>query len=185
MADITFRGTPAHTRGNLPKAGDFAPNFVLVSKDLQERTLLDYRGSRVILNIFPSIDTGVCATSVIKFNHEASNLLNTKILCISKDLPFAMEQFCGAKGIASVEVLSDYRSEFSKNYPVEFIDTPLQGLLSRCILVLDENGRVIYAEQVQETGDEPNYEAVFKVLGIGSSHNFFLNLNLGSLQKPI
>lgn len=185
MANVTFRSLPAHTRGDLPKVGDLAPNFTLVSKDMEEKTLLDYRGFRVVLNIFPSIDTGVCATSVVKFNHEAANLPNTKILCISKDLPFAMQHFCGARGIASVEALSDYRGSFSANYPIDLLDTPLHGLLSRCVLVLDEDGRVMHAEQVKEISDEPNYEAVFKVLGMPSSHNFFLNLNLSGIPHPL
>lgn len=185
MANVTFRGIPAHTRGDLPQVGDFAPNFRLVNQNMEEKSLADYRGSRVVLNIFPSIDTGVCATSVVKFNHEAANIPNTKILCISRDLPFAMKHFCGARGISAVEALSDYRGEFVKNYPIELIDTPLYGLFSRCVLVLDEDGRVMHSEQVSEISDEPNYEAVFKVLGIGSSRNFFLNLNLHGMPNPI
>lgn len=164
MAQITFKGTQAHTKGELPKIGEYAPDFVLTANDLSEKKLSDYQSFRVVLNIFPSIDTGVCAASVRKFNQEASNLKNTKILCISKDLPFALSRFCGAEGITNVEALSDFRSDFSSKYELEFTDTPLKGLLSRAIIVVDENGKVIYTEQVSETGNEPNYQKVIDIL---------------------
>lgn len=164
MAHITFRGTPASTEGELPKIGTIAPDFVVVTNSLNEKSLSDYKGSRVILNIFPSIDTGVCATSVRKFNQEVANLTNTKVLCISKDLPFAQARFCGAEGIENVETLSDFRNDFGTKYPIAFADTPLKGLLSRSIIVLDENGVIIHTEQVSETANEPNYEAVFNIL---------------------
>lgn len=164
MANITFRGTPATTKGNLPKVDEIAPDFKVVSKDLTEKSLSDYKGSRVVLNIFPSIDTGVCASSVRTFNQQVASLKNTKVLCISKDLPFAIGRFCGAEGIENVEVLSDFRGDFSQKYPIEFIDTPVKGLLSRSVIVLDENAKVLYTEQVSETGNEPNYQAVFSIL---------------------
>ena len=131
---------------------------------MTEKSLSDYRGKRLVLSIFPSVDTGVCAASIRKFNQEAAKLKNTKVLCISKDLPFANKRFCGAEGIENVETLSDFRGDFSANYPVELLDSPLRGLLSRCIIVLDENHKVIYTEQVAETTNEPNYQAVLDVL---------------------
>lgn len=164
MAQITFQGMPATTQGNLPKIGETAPDFVLVSNDLSEKSLSDYKGSRIVLNIFPSIDTGTCATSVRKFNQNMAKLTNTKVLCISKDLPFAQSRFCGAEGITNVETLSDFRNDFGKNYPITFIDTPLKGLFSRSIIVIDQDGKVIYTEQVSETTSEPNYDAVYEVL---------------------
>lgn len=164
MANIIFHGQPAHTKGELPKIGEIAPNFKTLAGDLTEKDLRSYQGKRVVLNIFPSIDTGVCATSVRKFNEQVSNLPNTVVLCISKDLVFAQRRFCGAEGIANVELLSDFHGDFAANYAVEFLDTPLKGLLSRCVIVLDESQRVIHAQQVQNTSDEPNYEAVLRVL---------------------
>ena len=164
MAQITFKGILANTQGTLPQVGSVAPNFVLVANDLSEKSLADYKGNRIVLNIFPSIDTGTCATSVRRFNQEVSNLKNTKVLCISKDLPFAQSRFCGAEGIDNVEVLSDFRGDFQANYGLVFTDTPLKGLLSRSIIVLDQDGKVIYTEQVAETTQEPNYQQVIKVL---------------------
>ena len=164
MAKITFHNEPATTAGELPKVGSIAANFMAVSSDLKERSLSDYKGHRIVLSIFPSVDTGVCAASVRRFNQEANNLKNTKILCISKDLPFAMARFCGAEGLKNVEVLSDFRGDFSSKYHVELLDTPLKGLLSRAIIVIDENETVIYTEQVDEITNEPDYEAVLNVL---------------------
>ena len=164
MAKITFHVEPATTKGELPKVGEIATDFTLVATDLTEKSLSDYRGKRLVLSIFPSVDTGVCAASIRKFNQEAAKLKNTKILCISKDLPFANKRFCGAEGIENVETLSDFRGDFSAKYPVELLDSPLRGLLSRCIIVLDENHKVIYTEQVAETTNEPNYQAVLDVL---------------------
>lgn len=164
MAQITFKGTPANTQGSLPKEGSVAPNFVVVANDLSEKSLADYKGSRIVLNIFPSIDTGTCATSVRRFNQEASNLKNTKVLCISKDLPFAQSRFCGAEGIVNVETLSDFRGDFQAKYGLVFIDTPLKGLLSRSIIVIDQDGKVLYTEQVAETTQEPDYQKVIEVL---------------------
>ncbi len=164
MAKITFHNEPATTAGELPKVGSIAANFMAISSDLKEKSLSDYKGHRIVLSIFPSVDTGVCAASVRRFNQEANNLKNTKILCISKDLPFAMARFCGAEGLKNVEVLSDFRGDFSSKYHVELLDTPLKGLLSRAIIVIDENETVIYTEQVDEITNEPDYEAVLNVL---------------------
>lgn len=164
MAQITLQGNPANTRGELPRLGEVAPNFVAYAIDLSEKSLSDYRGNRVVLNIFPSVDTGVCAASVRKFNQEAASLPNTKVICISKDLPFAQSRFCAAENIANVDVLSDFRGDFEQKYSVAFADSPFKGLLSRSVIVLDEFHRVIYTEQVRETADEPNYQAIFNVL---------------------
>jgi len=160
MAQVTLKGNPINTIGNLPEVGSKAPDFKLTKTDLSNVTLKDYLGSKLILNIFHSIDTGTCAQSVRQFNLEVSELENTKVLCISKDLPFAMVRFCGAEGIENVEMLSDFRDgNFGLNYGLTFADEPLRGLLSRSIIVLDENGTVMHTEQVQEVTEEPNYKA--------------------------
>jgi len=165
MATVTLKGNEIHTLGNLPSVGSEAPNFTLTKNDLSPTTLSDYKGQKVVLNIFPSVDTGTCAQSVRQFNQEAAELDNTKILCISKDLPFAQARFCGAEGIDKVETLSDFRDgNFGKAYNATFTDGPLQGLLSRAVVVLNENGTVKYAEQVAETVDEPNYKAALEAL---------------------
>lgn len=164
MATITLRGNPVHTSGDLPKVGSTAPNFTAVSAELTEVSLKDFQGKRVVLNIFPSIDTGVCAASVRKFHEELGNLNNVQILCISKDLPFAMKRFCAAEGIENLTMLSDFRGDFENNYQVKFADGPLKGLLSRCVVVLDEKGNVIHTEQVSETANEPNYETALAKL---------------------
>jgi len=165
MATITLGGNPIHTIGNLPEIDSKAPNFTLVAPDLSVKNLADFAGSKVILNIFPSIDTNTCAMSVRTFNAQAAALENVKVLCISRDLPFAQKRFCGAEGIENVMTLSDFRDgSFGKNYGLEIIDGALQGLHSRCVVVLDENGIVRYTEQVAETADEPNYEAALAVL---------------------
>ena len=162
MSEITFKGNSIHTCGNLPQVDSSAKNFGLVSVDLSEKNLNDYKGKKVVLNIFPSVDTGVCATSVRKFNQEAANKDNTIVLCISKDLPFAQSRFCAAEGIDNVEMLSTFRSDFGEDYGLTMVDGPLKGLLSRAVIVLDENGKVIYTEQVTEITNEPNYEAALK-----------------------
>ncbi|WP_127141765.1 thiol peroxidase [Flagellimonas marinaquae] len=165
MATVTLKGNEIHTLGNLPENGTQAPNFKLVKNDLSTVELSDFKGQKVVLNIFPSIDTGTCAQSVRQFNQEAAELSNTKVLCISKDLPFAQARFCGAEGIDKVDTLSDFRDgNFGKAYNVEFTDGPLQGLLSRSVVVVNENGEVIYTEQVSETVDEPNYKAALEAL---------------------
>ncbi|MDO4229531.1 MAG: thiol peroxidase [Capnocytophaga sp.] len=164
MATITFKNEKVHTQGELPKVGTIAPNFTAVKTDLSEVSLQDFKGKKLVLNIFPSIDTGVCAASVRKFHKEASTLNNVAIACVSKDLPFALGRFCGAEGIDNLVMLSDFRGGFKANYHVEFIDSPLKGLLSRAIVVIDENGKVIHVEQVAETTNEPNYEAALIAL---------------------
>jgi len=164
MAKITLGGKEIETIGNLPSVGDKAPNFHLTSQDLEEKSLSDYQGSRVIMNIFPSIDTNVCATSVRKFNEKATALSNTKVLCISKDLPFAQKRFVDDEELENVTNLSDFRGDFGKNYGVEITSGPLKGLLSRAVLVLDENGKILHREQVSEIGEEPNYNAALEVI---------------------
>ena len=166
MANVTLGGTPVNTVGNLPHVGDKAPNFNLTaSKDMSSKSLSDFEGHRLVLNIFPSVDTGVCAQSVRTFNEKASGLENTKVLCISKDLPFAMERFCGAEGLENVVTLTDYKDgNFGEAYGVTFADGGFESLLSRAIVVVDEDGTVIHTEQVSETANEPNYEAVLNAL---------------------
>ena len=158
MAKITFKGNPISTVGTLPAVGSKAPDFKLTKTDLADVSLKDFAGKKVILNIFPSIDTGVCATSVRKFNQEAAGLSNTVVVGVSKDLPFAHKRFCGAEGINSVVTTSDLREgTFGKSYGVTMSEGPLAGLLSRSIVVLDEKGTVKYTEQVPEITQEPDY----------------------------
>ncbi|WP_395064634.1 thiol peroxidase [Flavobacterium sp.] len=165
MASITLGGNPINTNGELPKVGSIAPQFQLIKTDLSVATLADFAGSKLVLNIFPSVDTGTCAASVRHFNESASKLENTKVLCISRDLPFAQKRFCGAEGIENVVNLSDFNSgSFGKDYGLEMTDGPLSGLHSRVVVVLDENGTVKYAEQVSEIADEPNYDAALNAL---------------------
>jgi len=165
MATITLGGNPVNTKGNLPEVGSKAPNFELVKNDLSSVTLQNYIGSKLVLNIFPSIDTGTCATSVRTFNQKASTLNNAKVLCISRDLPFAQKRFCGAEGIENIENLSDFKSgKFENDYNLTILDGPLSGLHSRAIVVLDESGIVIYTEQVSEIAQEPNYDAALKAI---------------------
>ncbi|SFA92197.1 thiol peroxidase (atypical 2-Cys peroxiredoxin) [Flavobacterium swingsii] len=165
MISITLGGNAINTSGSLPQVGTNAPDFKLVKSDLSVVSLADYKGSRVVLNIFPSIDTGTCATSVRTFNAKASTLDNTKVLCISRDLPFAQKRFCGAEGLENVENLSDFKDgSFGKNYGLEITDSVLAGLHSRVVIVLDENGVIKYSEQVPEIVDEPNYENALAVL---------------------
>lgn len=165
MATITLGGNAIHTSGNLPEIGTKAPQFELVNTDLGVVDLESFKGVKLVLNIFPSIDTGVCATSVRTFNQKAASLDNTKVLCISRDLPFAQKRFCGAEGIENVENLSDFREgSFGKSYGLTIADGPLAGLHSRVVIVLDEAGTVIYTEQVPEIGQEPDYDAALAVL---------------------
>jgi len=165
MANITLKGDPFHTVGELPKVGGMAPDFKLVKDDLSEKTLADYKGIKLVLNIFPSLDTGTCAASVRRFNTEASKLENTKVLCISRDLPFAQARFCGAEGLENVENLSDFRYRtFGQDYGVEITDGPLAALESRAVVILDEEGKVIYTQQVGEIVDEPDYEKALAAL---------------------
>jgi thiol peroxidase len=159
MSKITLKGNTINTSGQLPSVGSKAKDFRLIGSDLSPKTLANFKGEKLILNIFPSIDTGTCAASVRNFNKTAATLANTKVLCISRDLPFAQNRFCGAEGIDNVIMLSDFNSgEFGKDYGLEIIDGPLAGLHSRCIVILDEEGKVIYTEQVAETVEEPNYD---------------------------
>lgn len=164
MSTITFKGNPINTIGSLPQVGNQAQEFTMVSGDLSEKNLADYTGKRVVLNIFPSIDTGICAASARKFNEEASNLDNTVVINVSRDLPFALSRFCAAEGLTNVETLSDFRGNFGEDYGVTLTDSPLKGLLSRAVVVLDEKTNVIYTEQVPEIGQEPNYEAAIASL---------------------
>lgn len=165
MATVTLKGNPIKTSGELPKVGTKAPEFKLTATDLSTKSLNDFAGSKLVLNIFPSIDTGTCAQSVRQFNKEASELKNTKVLCISHDLPFAQARFCGAEGLENVVSLSDYKDgSFGKNYGLNFVTGPLEALHSRAVIVLNENGTVLYTEQVPEIVDEPNYKAALEVL---------------------
>jgi thiol peroxidase len=163
MAKITLGGNPIKTNGELPRVGEKAPAFTLVKTDMTVANLNDYKGSKLILNIFPSVDTGVCAASVRHFNEKASELENTKVLCISRDLPFAQARFCGAEGLENVINLSDFSDgKFGKNYGLEIQDGAFRGLHSRAIVIIDENGTVTYTEQVPEIGDSPNFEEALK-----------------------
>lgn len=165
MAKITLGGNPIETIGHLPSAGKKAPDFKLTATDLSDKSLKDFSGSRLVLNIFPSIDTGTCAQSVRTFNKEASELENTKVLCISKDLPFAMGRFCGAEGLENVINLSDYKTgEFGKTYGLTIKDSVLETLHSRCVVVIDVDGNILHTEQVGEIADEPNYKAALEAL---------------------
>ena len=165
MATITLGGNPIKTNGELPKLNSKSPNFELVKNDLSTTTLSDFLGTKLVLNIFPSVDTGTCATSVRKFNEKASSLLNTKVLCISRDLPFAQKRFCGAEGLENVINLSDFKAgSFGKDYGLEIAEGIFSGLHSRVVIVIDETGNVIYTEQVPEIADEPNYNAALAVL---------------------
>ncbi|MCX6332938.1 MAG: thiol peroxidase [Bacteroidia bacterium] len=165
MANITFKGNPVNTSGNLPSIGSNAPEFTLVKSDLSSLTLKDLKGRKLILNIFPSLDTSVCATSVRKFNQLAAGMKNTLVLAISKDLPFAHGRFCTTEGITNVTTLSGFRdTAFGNAYGVDTVDGPLSGLYARSIVVIDEAGKVIYKELVPETTHEPDYDSVLKAL---------------------
>jgi thiol peroxidase len=165
MSKITLKGTEFNTNGTLPEIGSKAKDFNLVAADLSIKTLADFKGSKVVLNIFPSLDTPTCAASVRHFNKAAGELENTKVLCISRDLPFAQARFCGAEGLDNVITLSDFqRGTFGQEYGLEIVDGPLAFLHSRVVIVLDENGQVTYTQQVPEIVDEPNYEEVMSAL---------------------
>ncbi|MCP1994641.1 thiol peroxidase [Flavobacterium sp. HSC-61S13] len=165
MATITLKNNAVHTVGQLPAIGTKAIDFELVKTDLSTVSLKDFSGKRLILNIFPSIDTPTCSASVRHFNQEAASLDNTVVLCISRDLPFAQARFCGAEGIENVVMLSDFRTgDFGKNYGLTIIDGPLNGLHSRCIVALNSDHQVVYEEQVSEIANEPNYTKVFEAL---------------------
>jgi thioredoxin-dependent peroxiredoxin len=165
MAKIAFKGNEVNTSGILPEVGSVAPDFTVVKTDLSELTLSSLKGQKVVLNIFPSIDTGVCAASTRRFNEAASSLENTTVLCISVDLPFALSRFCGAEGLENVVPASAFRThDFYNGYGVSIVDSALKGLLSRAVIVVDETGKVAYTEQVEEITNEPNYEAALAAL---------------------
>jgi thiol peroxidase len=165
MAKITLKGNPINTCGTLPAVGSQAADFVLTKTDFADVSLQNFTGKKIVLNIFPSIDTPVCATSVRRFNAEAVKLNNAVVLCVSVDLPFAHQRFCGAEGLEKVIPVSELRKrKFGEDYGVRIIDGPLAGLLSRAVVVIDEQGKVIYTEQVPEIAQEPNYEASLRVL---------------------
>lgn len=165
MATITFKGNPVETAGSLPAKGSDAPDFKLTKTDLSDVTLADLKGKKVILNIFPSVDTGVCAASVRSFNEKAADMDNTVVLSVSKDLPFAHSRFCEAEGLKNVVPASQYKdSSFASAYQVDMTSGPLAGLMSRAVVAIDENGKVVHTEQVPEIAQEPDYEAALKAL---------------------
>jgi len=165
MTTVTFKGNPIAVAGNFPKTGDRAPEFTLTNKDLQDIGLGDYAGKRKVLNIVPSLDTPVCATSTRVFNSKASELPNTVVLVISADLPFAMSRFCVAEGLNNVATLSTFRGpDFHIKYGVNIADSALKGLTARAVVVLDEKNQVIHSELVSEIANEPNYDAALRVL---------------------
>ena len=164
MSTITLKGNPVNTIGELPSAGNQAPGFTLTKTDLSEASLSDYKGKHIILNVFPSIDTPTCATSVRQFNEKAAAMDNVIVLCVSADLPFALARFCGAEGIENVEPVSSFRSSFAQDYQLMISDSPLKGLLARAIVLIDGDGKIVYNELVPEIADEPNYDAVIKAL---------------------
>jgi len=165
MATITLKGGPVQTSGSLPAVGSQAKDFYLTGANLADVSLANYAGKRLVLNIFPSVDTGVCAASVRQFNKEVSNMSNTVVLCISVDTPFALARFCGAEGLTNVVTLSELRARsFGEDYGLRIIDGPLAGVFSRCVIVLDEAGKVIYTEQVPEITQEPDYAPVVALL---------------------
>lgn len=154
---ITLGGQPIHTTGKLPAVGTQIKDFTLTGVDLKDKTFADYEGKYVIMNIFPSVNTGVCSKSVREFNKDAAGLKNTTVLCISKDLPFAQKAFCGAEGIDNVVMLSDFRNDFGHEYGVQIVDGPMKGLLSRAVIVVNPEGKIVYEQQVPEIGQEPDY----------------------------
>lgn len=165
MSQVTLKGNPVQVDGQLPAVGSKAPSFSLVAKDLSDATLASFDGKRKVLNIFPSIDTPTCATSVRKFNEKASQFDNTVVLCISADLPFAQARFCGAEGLSNVVTLSTMRGhDFLKHYGVAVASGPLAGVAARAVVVLDEHDKVLHTELVGEIANEPNYDAALKAL---------------------
>lgn len=164
MSQVTFHGNPVQVNGTLPAVGQTAPAFSLAAADLSDKTSADFADKRKVLNIFPSVDTGVCAQSVRQFNQRASSLDNAVVLCISADLPFAQARFCGAEGLDKVVTLSSFRSSFAQDYGVALADSPLRGLTARAVVVLDEADKVLHVQLVGEIGDEPDYDAALDVL---------------------
>jgi len=161
---VLMGGNPVKTYSKLPEVGSVAPNFSLADMEMKDQNLDAYKGKFVILNIFPSVDTGVCSASVRKFNENAAKLPNAVVLCISKDLPFAQKRFCGAEGIKNVVMLSDYRSDFGKTYGVKIMDSKMKGLLSRAVVVINPDGKIVYEEQVADISQEPNYDAAMNAV---------------------
>ncbi|TRY18609.1 thiol peroxidase [Tessaracoccus rhinocerotis] len=164
MTQITHKGNPVNTHGELPEVGSVAPAFELVGTDLAPVRSSDFAGRKLVLNIFPSLDTGICATSVRTFNERAADLENTTVLCVSRDLPFAQARFCGAEGIDNVVVASDYRNTLGEDYGVTLVDGLLEGLLSRAVVVIDADGQVIHTEQIPEIAQEPDYDAALAAI---------------------
>jgi thiol peroxidase len=165
MSKITLKGNTINTIGSLPAVGSQAPDFRLTTAALADVSLKDFAGKKLVLNIYPSIDTGICAMSVRKFNQEASELANTVVLGVSKDTPFALKRFCGAEGIEKVITTSSLRNdEFGSAYGVRIIEGGMEGFLSRAIVVVDENGKVTYTQQVPEIGQEPDYDSALKAI---------------------
>ena len=164
MRQVTLQGNPVKVNGTLPSVGAAAPEFNLTAADLSDKTAADFAGKRKVLNIFPSVDTGVCAQSVRTFNQRASSLDNTVVLCVSADLPFAQARFCGAEGLNNVVTLSTFRSSFAQDFGVALADGALRGLCARAVVVLDENNRVLYTQLVPEIANEPDYDAALAVL---------------------
>ncbi len=165
MANITLQGNSFQTTGELPKVGEYAKDFNLIKTDLSKERLSKLIGTRLVLNIFPSLDTGTCAASVRQFNKLAAELPNTKVLCISRDLPFAQARFCGAEGLNNVITLSDFATgAFGKTYGLEIANGPLEGLHSRVVIIIDASGKIIYTQQVPEIVDEPDYDAAVAIL---------------------
>ncbi len=165
MAQLKLKGNPINTIADLPEVGSMARDFVLTANDLSDHSLSDYKGKKLLLNIYPSIDTGVCATSVRKFNAAAAALENTVVLGISRDLPFALSRFCGAEGIDKVYTLSEMKDRnFGKEYGLEIVDGPMAGLLARAVIIIDEAGRIVYTQLVDDIVHEPDYEAALKAL---------------------
>lgn len=165
MATTAFKGSPVQTSGDLPEKGQSAPPFTLTGTDLSDVTSASHDGRRVVLNIFPSVDTGVCAQSVRTFNERAASLDNATVVCASADLPFALARFCGAEGIENVQAASSFRSDFGSQYGVTMTDGPLAGLLARAVVVVDTDGSVLHTELVPEIGQEPDYDAALAALG--------------------
>lgn len=166
MATTKFKGQPVKLIGEFIQVGKVAPDFALVKNDLSSFSLKDLKGKTIVLNIFPSMDTGVCATSVRTFNKLAAGLKDTVVLAISKDLPFAQGRFCSAEGIENVIPLSDFRlSDFDESYGVLMADGSLAGLLARSVVVIDKNGKVVYTELVPEITQEPDYDTAMKAIG--------------------
>ncbi|MBW8360497.1 MAG: thiol peroxidase [Weeksellaceae bacterium] len=164
MADIKLKGNEIQSVGHLPQIGFTVKEFALVDEDLNVKTQEDYAGKKKIFNIFPSIDTGICAASARKFNEKAAQLENTVVINVSKDLPFALKRFCAAEGLDNVETLSDFRGTFGDDFGVTLIDSPMKGLLSRAVIVTDEHDKVIYTEQVPEIVQEPDYDKALNAL---------------------